>query len=167
MCCDVLESSPKELAEYYEKLLNISDELDGKRRSNGCSSTHNPDGTAIIRTSVPPENVLKHVEYEEPPKGIEAETLTDVMRRLHSLTAAEMRTLLKQVHQSGQGTKKQLRARLRRYYRKEFSMYRMLHDGDCVPRFGNKTARHFDYLVVSRGSSFCSICVPSSGTIPP
>ncbi|KAE9412004.1 hypothetical protein Angca_000991 [Angiostrongylus cantonensis] len=51
---------------------------------------------------MPPENILKSVEYEEPPKGIEAERLTDVMRRLHSLTAAEMRTLLKQVHHSGQ-----------------------------------------------------------------
>ncbi|VDM58266.1 unnamed protein product [Angiostrongylus costaricensis] len=96
---------------------------------------------------MPPENILKSVEYEEPPKGIEAERLTDVMRRLHSLTAAEMRTLLKQVHQSGQGTKKQLRARLRRYYRKEFSLYRMFHEGESMPRFGNKTARHFDFLV--------------------
>lgn len=51
---------------------------------------------------MPPENDVKRVDYEEPPKGIEAEALADVMRRLHSLTAAEMRALLKQVHQSGQ-----------------------------------------------------------------
>ncbi|VDM73791.1 unnamed protein product, partial [Strongylus vulgaris] len=100
MCCDVVESSPNELAEYYQKLLNISDELEKKRKAEGTTA-YNPDGSAVIRTTMPPENVLKRVEYEEPPKGIEAETLIDVMRRLHSLTAAEMRTLLKQVHQSG------------------------------------------------------------------
>ncbi|KAK6747362.1 hypothetical protein RB195_000517 [Necator americanus] len=147
MSTDVSESSTQELSEYYEKLLKISSDLEEKQRIEKSSQTHNADGSAIIRTSMPPENILKHVDYEEPPKGIEPHTLTDVMRRLHSLTAAEMRTLLKQVHQSGQGTKKQLRTRLRRYYRKEFSMYRMLHDVDCVPRFGNKTARYFDYLV--------------------
>ncbi|VDL68179.1 unnamed protein product [Nippostrongylus brasiliensis] len=60
------------------------------------------------------------------------------------------------------GTKKQLRARLRRYYRKEFSMYRMLHEGDSVPRLGNKTARHFDYLVVSSYHSLCFFSVPQT-----
>ncbi|WKY06815.1 hypothetical protein Q1695_006753 [Nippostrongylus brasiliensis] len=136
-----------ELAEYYKKIVRISDELDKERDEKRHAELYNPDGSAKVYTDIPPENVLKSVEYEEPSKGIEAETLNDVMRRLHSLTATEMRTILKQVHQSGQGTKKQLRARLRRYYRKEFSMYRMLHEGDSVPRLGNKTARHFDYLV--------------------
>ncbi|PIO70905.1 Skp1 family, dimerization domain protein [Teladorsagia circumcincta] len=144
---DYAEDSVEELTDYYEKILRVSDELEAKRQAEGIPENYNLDGTAKVRTEIPPENVLKRVEYEEPPKGIEVETLVDVMRRLHSLTAAEMRTFLKQVHQSGQGTKKQLRARLRRYYRKEFSMYRMLHEGDSMPRFGNKTARHFDFLV--------------------
>ncbi|VDO31452.1 unnamed protein product [Haemonchus placei] len=146
---ECVEESAEELAEYYEKLLRVSEELEEKRRKEGLPDLYNPDGTAKIRTEIPPENILKRVEYEEPPKGVEVETLIAVMRRLHSLTAAEMRTFLKQVHQSGQGTKKQLRARLRRYYRKEFSMYRMLREGDNMPRFGNKTARYFDFLVVS------------------
>uniref|UniRef100_W6NB46 SKP1 component and Exonuclease domain containing protein n=1 Tax=Haemonchus contortus TaxID=6289 RepID=W6NB46_HAECO len=144
---ECVEESAEELAEYYEKLLRVSEELEEKRKKEGLPDLYNPDGTAKVRTEIPPENILKRVEYEEPPKGVEVETLIAVMRRLHSLTAAEMRTFLKQVHQSGQGTKKQLRARLRRYYRKEFSMYRMLREGDNMPRFGNKTARYFDFLV--------------------
>ncbi|VDL81362.1 unnamed protein product [Nippostrongylus brasiliensis] len=151
-----------ELAEYYKKIVRISDELDKERDEKRRAELYNPDGSAKVNTDIPPENVLKSVEYEEPSKGIEAETLNDVMRRLHSLTATEMRTILKQVHQSGQGTKKQLRARLRRYYRKEFSMYRMLHEGDSVPRLGNKTARHFDYLVVSSYYSLCFFSVPQT-----
>ncbi|KAK6039143.1 Skp1 family, dimerization domain protein [Cooperia oncophora] len=145
---DYGEDTIEEVTAYYEKILRASEELEAEREKSGLpTALYNPDGTAKVRTTIPPENILKRVEYEEPPKGIDVETLVDVMRRLHSLTAAEMRTFLKQVHQSGQGTKKQLRARLRRYYRKEFSMYRMLHEGDNMPRFGNKTARHFDFLV--------------------
>ncbi|KAK6010654.1 Skp1 family, dimerization domain protein, partial [Ostertagia ostertagi] len=137
---DYAEDSVEELTEYYEKILRVRMNL--KQNVTQKGFLNNIILMEPVRTEIPPENVLKRVEYEEPPKGIEVETLVDVMRRLHSLTAAEMRTFL-----SSKGTKETARARLRRYYRKEFSMYRMLHEGDSMPRFGNKTARHFDFLV--------------------
>ncbi|KJH42142.1 hypothetical protein DICVIV_11873 [Dictyocaulus viviparus] len=143
----MVEAIHDELNDYCSKLKKISDDFTNKCKVPPCCFRYDEEGSAKIGRNIPAENNLKQVEYEEPPKGIVTEILMDVKRRLHSLTVSEMRSLLKKVHQSGQGSRKQLRARIRRYYRKEFSMYRMLHEGDCVPHFGNKTARYFDYLV--------------------
>ena len=44
MCCDPVESSPENLADYYKRLLNISNELEKKRKTED-STVYNPDGS--------------------------------------------------------------------------------------------------------------------------
>ncbi|KAJ1349933.1 hypothetical protein KIN20_005612 [Parelaphostrongylus tenuis] len=85
---DLVEPSREgELDEYFGKLLKVSDKFGEQCTKGSSNDRYEADGRAKIRNVMPPENVLKCVEYEEPPRGIEAETLIDVMRRLHSLTA--------------------------------------------------------------------------------
>ncbi|VDK44983.1 unnamed protein product [Anisakis simplex] len=84
---------------------------------------------------------LPVVEYQKPLKK-DPERVLYVMKHMRSMTLAEMRRYLKEDHIDSRGTRAQLMARLRKYYRRDFAIIK----SDEPMR--NRTERYYDYFVV-------------------
>ncbi|GMR50830.1 hypothetical protein PMAYCL1PPCAC_21025 [Pristionchus mayeri] len=126
------------LINYYDKLLKISDEVE---QEIVTGSRKEEDGRRIQK---PAENTLDTVLGSDRDKGIDPKKVERLFRRINEMTAVEMRTELKEIHKSPHGTTKELRFRLRQFYRKEFALLGQKRD---ETRSKMKNRRRFRYLV--------------------
>ncbi|MCP9262004.1 3'-5' exonuclease eri-1 [Dirofilaria immitis] len=128
-------SGGEELEKFYKLIIEASQKVQEMKMKNGGNSKFNEeeDNNAPY--------VLPMVPYKEPlmknPKHV-----LHVMRRLHSMTTAEMQKELKRAHIDSRGKRNQLYSKLKKYFRKEFTIIKN------VELLRNKTEIFYDYFVV-------------------
>ncbi|KAF8372543.1 eri-1 [Pristionchus pacificus] len=127
------------LSDYYDKLMKISDDVE---RETAVGILANDDD--VRRLHKPPENHLDTVLAGDSDKGIDPKKVERLFKRINEMTAAEMRIELKEIHKSPHGSKKELRFRLRHFYRKEFSLIQEKKD---YTRARSNNRKRFKYLV--------------------
>uniref|UniRef100_A0A914ZTI8 SAP domain-containing protein n=1 Tax=Parascaris univalens TaxID=6257 RepID=A0A914ZTI8_PARUN len=148
-CRDDLEklNDAKDMLELHNKLFKVTEELRAQRIANKSDDVsandgkgHSP-GEGKKAGDIPPPWVLPVVPYQEPLRK-DSERVFYVMKHLHSMTAAEMRSELKLIHIDSRGKRSQLFGRLKKYYRKEFAILK-----NAEP-MRNRTERYYEYFVV-------------------
>ncbi|GMS97789.1 hypothetical protein PENTCL1PPCAC_19965, partial [Pristionchus entomophagus] len=127
------------LSDYYEKLVKISEDLERTDEPG-----RNEDNGEAPRLQKPAENTLETVEATDADRGIDPKKVEFLFRRINEMTAAEMRVELKEIRKSPHGSTKDLRHRLRQYYRKEFALIQQKRD---ETRSKMRNRRRFRYLV--------------------
>uniref|UniRef100_A0A1I7VLS5 SAP domain-containing protein n=1 Tax=Loa loa TaxID=7209 RepID=A0A1I7VLS5_LOALO len=128
-------SDGKELERFYELLIEASQKVQEMKLKEGGNSELN----ALEDDNAP--YILSAVSYKEPLKKNPKHVL-HVMKRLHSMTTAEMQKELKKAHIDSRGKRSQLYNRLKKYFRKEFAIIK-----NAEP-LRNKTETFYDYFVV-------------------
>ncbi|GMT25223.1 hypothetical protein PFISCL1PPCAC_16520 [Pristionchus fissidentatus] len=131
------------LSDYYEKLTIVSEEVEKEERRG-------ESGGSSLRKPV--ENTLETVLSSENDQGICPKKVERLFRRITEMSAAEMRVELKEIHKSPHGSTKDLRHRLRMFYRKEFALIQAKRD---ETRTRMKNRKRFRYLVAMDIEATC------------
>ncbi|KAL3994485.1 Exonuclease family protein [Acanthocheilonema viteae] len=125
-------SDNEELERFYELMIEASQKVQKMKLKDSEISTAEDDNAPYV---------LPVVSYKEPlrknPKNV-----LHVMKRLHSMTTAEMQKELKKAHIDSRGKRSELYNRLKKYFRKEFAVIK-----NAEP-LRNKTETFYDYFVV-------------------
>ncbi|VDK87850.1 unnamed protein product [Litomosoides sigmodontis] len=129
-------SDSEELGKFYELITEASKKVQEMKLKDAGNS----EVSAVEDDNEPPY-VLPVVPYKEPLRKNPNDVL-NVMKRLHSMTAAEMQKELKKVHIDSRGKRNELYKRLKKYFRREFAIIK---NAESVR---NKTETFYDYLVV-------------------
>ncbi|GMR62273.1 hypothetical protein PMAYCL1PPCAC_32468, partial [Pristionchus mayeri] len=124
------------LRQYYEKLARISYDLEQEG-----GSRQETDGHCFQK---PPENVIETVQPYIEDKKIDPKKVKRIFRCINEMTVDEMRAELKEIHKSPHGSSRDLRVRLREFYRKEYALLCQRRD-DTRSRMRN--LKKFRYLV--------------------
>ncbi|OZC11177.1 SAP domain protein [Onchocerca flexuosa] len=125
----------EELGNFYKLIIEASQKIQEMK----LKDTSNSEFKIAEDDNAP--YVLPIVPYKEPLRKNPKHVL-HVMKRLHSMTAAEMQKELKKAHIDSRGKRSQLYNRLKKYFRKEYTIIKNAEP----PR--NKTEAFYDYFVV-------------------
>uniref|UniRef100_A0A8R1XNM5 SAP domain-containing protein n=1 Tax=Onchocerca volvulus TaxID=6282 RepID=A0A8R1XNM5_ONCVO len=129
-------SMDDELEKFYKLIIEASQKIQEMK----LKDTGNSEFKVAEDDNAP--YVLPVVPYKEPLRKNPKHVL-HVMKRLHSMTTVEMQKELKKAHIDSRGKRSQLYKRLKKYFRKEYTIIK-----NAEP-LRNKTEAFYDYFVNS------------------